>query len=119
MITKTKVLILAALCVSSFNCMATQEPDRTIEIHAHRYAFTPSEITVKEGETVRLKLFSDDVPHSLLIKDLGIDQTITKSKPAEVTFTAKQAGDFHGQCGHFCGSGHGRMAIAVHVMGNQ
>lgn len=119
MITKTRVLILAALCAWNFNCMATQEPDRTIEIHAHRYAFSPSEITVRKGETVRLKLFSDDVPHSLLIKDLGIDQTITKSKPSEVTFTAKQAGDFHGQCGHFCGAGHGRMAIDVHVTGNE
>ena len=113
-----KLVILAVLCFSTIKCTATQDPDRTIEIHAHRYAFSPSEITVRKGETVRLKLFSDDVPHSLLIKDLGINQMITKGKPAEVTFTANQAGDFHGQCGRFCGSGHGQMAIDVHVTGN-
>lgn len=112
------LVILVALCVSTLECTATQEPDRTIEIRAHRYAFSPSEITVRKGETVRLKLFSDDVTHSLLIKDLGINQMVSKGKPAEVTFTAKQAGDFHGQCGRFCGSGHGQMAMDVHVTGN-
>jgi cytochrome c oxidase subunit 2 len=90
---------------------------RTIEIHAHRYSFTPSEITVKKGETVKLKLFSDDVTHSLLIKDLGINQIVTKGQPAEVTITPEKAGDFHGQCGRFCGSGHGQMSITVHVTG--
>ena len=91
---------------------------RTIEIHAHRYVFTPSEITVKKGETVTLKVISDDVTHSLLIKQLGINQIVAKGKPAEVTFTPSQAGDFHGQCGHFCGSGHGKMTFDVHVTGN-
>jgi cytochrome c oxidase subunit 2 len=93
-------------------------PSRSVEIHAHRYAFAPSEITVKKGETVRLILISDDVPHSLLVKDLGIDQVIQKSHPSEVTFTASQAGNFHGRCGRFCGGGHGEMIFTVHVTGN-
>ena len=95
-----------------------EETGRTIEIHARRYAFSPADITVKKGETVRLKLISDDVPHSLLIKDLGINQTITKGKPAEISLTPAKAGDFHGECGRFCGAGHGNMTIAVHVTGN-
>jgi cytochrome c oxidase subunit 2 len=117
MVNKTRLVTAAVLCASCLRpafCAA----DRTIEIHAHRYEFTPSEITVKRGETVTLKLFSDDVTHSLQVKDLGINQTITKGKPAEVTFTPQKTGDFHGQCGHFCGAGHGKMAIAVHVTGN-
>ena len=118
MITPLKLFIVVALCLTALQCTAIQEPDRTIEIHVRRFAFSPSEITVRQGETVRLKLISDDVPHSLLIKDLGINQLVTKGKPAEVTFTAQQAGDFHGQCGHFCGAGHGKMAIDVHVTGN-
>ena len=95
-----------------------QSPDGTIEIHAHRYAFNPADITIKKGETVHLKLISDDVTHSLLIKDLGVSQTIAKGKPAEVTITPTQAGTFHGQCGHFCGSGHGKMTMTVHVTEN-
>lgn len=94
---------------------AAELPTRTIEIHAHRFAFAPADITVKRGETVHLKLISDDVPHSLLVKDFGIDQTITKSRPADVTFTPQHEGTFHGQCGRFCGSGHGRMTLTIHV----
>jgi cytochrome c oxidase subunit 2 len=88
---------------------------RTIEIHAHRYAFEPAEITVKKGETVQIKLISDDVPHSLLIPDLGINETATKAKPGEATLTAKNPGEFHGRCGRFCGTGHGRMLFTVQV----
>ena len=118
MIRKMTLGLFAALCVFCFGSGRLRAESRTIEIHAHRYAFIPSEITVKKGETVQLKLFSDDVTHSLLIKGLGINQTITKGKPAEVTFTPKDTGDFHGQCGHFCGSGHGKMTFDVHVTGN-
>ncbi len=92
--------------------------DRTVEIHAHRYAFTPSEITVKKGETMKLELTSDDVTHGLVIKDLGINQMIKKGTRAEVTFTPQKAGDYQGQCGHFCGSGHGKMKFTVHVTGD-
>lgn len=116
---KTKNLgLFAALCVFHLGVGMAGAESRTIEIHAHRFAFVPAEIIVKKGETVRLKLISDDVPHSLLIKDLGINQTITKGKPAELTFTPQNAGDFHGQCGHFCGAGHGKMTFDVHVTGD-
>ena len=91
---------------------------RTIEIHVHRFAFEPSEITVKKGETVHLILISDDVPHSLLVSDLGINVPAKKSHPGQATLTAKNTGDFHGRCGTFCGSGHGRMLFTVHVTGD-
>jgi cytochrome c oxidase subunit 2 len=50
-----------------------------------------------------------------LIKDLGINQAMTKGNTSDVTFTANKVGDFHGQCGRFCGSGHGSMVFTVHV----
>jgi cytochrome c oxidase subunit II len=113
-----KLLVLLQIGFLSSGQMFAQETNKTLEVHARRYTFEPAQITVKKGEAVRLKLFSDDVPHSLLIKDLGVDQTITKTHPVEVTITPQQAGDFHGQCGRFCGSGHGRMLFTVHVTGN-
>jgi cytochrome c oxidase subunit 2 len=95
-----------------------QDAVQTIEIHAKRFSFTPSEITVKKGETVKLILTSDDVTHALVVPDLKIRQEITKGHPATVTFVASEAGDFHGMCGHFCGSGHGSMTFVVHVKDN-
>ncbi len=92
-----------------------QEATQTIEIHAHRFSFEPSEITLKRGETVKLRLTSEDVTHRLLVPDLGINQEIKKGKPVEVTVKPDAIGDFHGQCGQFCGSGHGSMLFVVHV----
>jgi len=89
--------------------------DRTIEIHAKRFSFVPAEITVTKGETVTLDLTSEDVPHSLVIKGLGVNQSIAKGKTTQVTLKSTTAGDFHGQCGRFCGSGHGGMVFTVHV----
>lgn len=95
-----------------------EDSAQTIEVHAKRFAFEPAEITVKSGEPVHLHIVSDDVAHSLVVKGLGIDATVSKAHPADVAFTAQQPGDFAGRCGHFCGSGHGRMTFAIHVTAN-
>jgi cytochrome c oxidase subunit II len=92
-----------------------QGTGRTIEIHAKRFTFEPAEITLEKGETVTLRLFSDDVPHSLVIKDLGVNREVAKGHEEDVTVTPDKAGDFHGKCGRFCGSGHGSMSFTVHV----
>lgn len=119
MTTICRALLLISLLIAPAEARSNAEdPTRTIEIHAHRYAFEPSQITLRKGETVQLKLISDDVPHSLLIPDLGINESTTKSHPGEATLVAKKVGDFHGRCGRFCGSGHGRMVFTVHIVGN-
>lgn len=94
---------------------SAQDQVRTIEIHARRFDFSPAEITLKKGETVKLRLSSEDVPHSLVIPDLKIKETITKNHPTEITVTPNNLGDFRGKCGRFCGSGHGSMLFTVHV----
>ena len=110
------ILILGA-CAAAVSGDSPDGTIQTIDIHAHRFAFVPSEITVKKGETVRVRLVSDDVPHSLVIKDLGINQPVSKSHPVEFTLAPAQAGDFHGKCGRYCGSGHSMMVFTVHVTG--
>jgi cytochrome c oxidase subunit 2 len=110
-------IMAAALAVSTIVANAQQAP-RTIEIHAKRFSFQPSEITLKKGEPVKLELTSDDVPHSLLIESLHVNGTMTKGHVTEVLVTPEQAGDFKGKCGRFCGSGHGSMTFTVHVTDN-
>lgn len=104
--------VMAGIAVSGVPAQATQH---SIEIHARRYVFIPSEITVKKGESVSLSLISEDVPHSLLVEGLGINAAITKGHVAQVHFTAERAGDYPGRCGRFCGTGHGTMRFVVHV----
>jgi cytochrome c oxidase subunit 2 len=105
-----------AVSILSTASLHSQDAERTIEVHAKRFAFTPSEITIKKGETVKLQLISDDVTHALVVPDLHINQEIKKGHPGEIAITPTTAGDFHGKCGHFCGSGHARMVFTVHVV---
>lgn len=111
---------LFAMAVLSLGMLVTsgskaQESVPTIEIHARRYVFVPSEVTLTTGKPVKLVLISDDVPHSLVVEGLKINKEVTKGHPAEITITPSSAGDFHGECGRFCGSGHGSMLFMVHV----
>jgi cytochrome c oxidase subunit 2 len=110
-----RVLLMLGLVTQAISTSLAQEEIRTIEIHAHRFAFSPDEITLKKGESVKLRLFSDDVAHSLVVPGLQIKQEITKGHPAEITVTPTSSGDFRGECGRFCGSGHGSMLFMVHV----
>lgn len=107
----TKAIGVLALVAGTL----AQGPARTIEIHAKRFSFTPSEITIKRGETVDLKIVSEDVTHGFVIKELNINREISKNHPVDVVVTPQTAGDFHGQCGRFCGSGHGKMTFTIHV----
>jgi cytochrome c oxidase subunit II len=106
---------LAILIVGAVLIVPAHGDQRTIEVHAKRFAFSPAEITVKRGDTVTLTLISDDVPHSLLIEGLGVNAAMVKGHPSEVKITPGKAGDFSGRCGRFCGSGHGQMNFVVHV----
>lgn len=92
------------------------QPASTISIEAQRFAFEPSEITVKKGQEVTLEIHSKDVSHGLVIEELGVRTEIQKGKTAEVKFEAEAAGTFEGRCAHFCGAGHGSMTLTVHVV---
>ncbi len=91
-------------------------PVRTITIHAKKYKFDPSAITLTIGQTVHLELTSDDVKHSLRVPGLGIDGIMKKGKITEVTVTPENVGDYKGTCSVFCGFGHGHMHFVVHVV---
>jgi cytochrome c oxidase subunit II len=94
----------------------TQQPAKTIVIHARKYAFVPNEITLKKDETVTLVLISDDVHHSLALRGLGIRFDIKPGTPTKGVVTPTTVGDFPGACSFFCGSGHRNMELTVHVV---
>jgi cytochrome c oxidase subunit 2 len=105
-------LIIFSLCAATIHA---QDSPKVIEIHAKRFSFTPSEITLVKGETVTLDLIADDTVHGLSIPDLNVNATINKGKETRVEVTPSQTGTFNGQCNHFCGVGHGSMLFKVTV----
>ena len=107
------ILIAALLSVQSVH---SQTAPRRIEVTAKRFDFTPAEITVKKGEPVVIVLKSVDVAHGLGFRDLGVNVKVAKGKTGELAFTPTKTGDFVGQCSVFCGSGHGKMKLTLHVV---
>ena len=109
------VLLTAALTLAApFEAFAQDSP-RVVEITAKRYEFSPKEITLKRGETVTIRLTSEDVTHGFFMKALGIDAVIDPGKPTEITLTPQTAGTFTTICDHFCGEGHGNMHMKIVV----
>jgi cytochrome c oxidase subunit II len=106
------VLIALFAAMSAF----AQSSPRRIEVHARRFSFVPSEITVQKGEPVIIALTSDDVSHSLLVEGLNINTAVSKGRFTDLTVTPMATGDFKGRCGRFCGSGHGSMIFVIHVV---
>ncbi len=107
-------LLLAVAATSGFHVNDSGQPQR-IEVRTKRFRFEPAEVTVHKGQPVILELRSEDVTHGLVIKELGIRSEIKKGQTEEITFTPQQEGTFTGKCAHFCGVGHGSMALKIHV----
>ena len=88
---------------------------RVVAIAARRFEFVPKEITLKQGETVTLRLTSEDVTHGFFMKTLGIDAVIEPGRVTDVTITPQTTGSFTTICDHFCGEGHGNMHMTIVV----
>ncbi|HEU5403605.1 MAG TPA: cupredoxin domain-containing protein [Terriglobales bacterium] len=108
------VLGLTLLSFGSARRVSAQEP-RVIDITAKRFGFTPDTITLKKGQTVKLRLHSEDVIHGFFSRQLKIDEEVEPGKTTEITLTPQAAGTFKTICDHFCGAGHGNMAMTIVV----
>src|SRR5262249_8786526 len=115
-----QVAIAAGLLLAGPKLRA-QEPSRAqdqppvVAITARRFEFSPGQITLVQGETVRLQVTSADVTHGLVVRPLGIDEEITPGRTTEVTITPQVAGTYRAICDHFCGAGHGGMKMTIVV----
>jgi len=110
----------ALLCVSaslllSGTTSVHAEDVPVVEITAKRFTFTPNTITLKKGQTVKLRLHSEDVTHGFFLRALKLDEEIPAGQTTEVTVTPQVAGTFTTICDHFCGANHGNMNMTIVV----
>ena len=89
---------------------------RVVEVEAFQFGFDPEKIVVRQGEDVRLKALSTDVPHGIGIEALDIDRTLDPGEEEIIEFTAETAGEFHIHCTVYCGAGHGDMHAELKVL---
>ena len=116
-------ILLAGVCEiglvgvpAMINLTRASDNPKVIEISAKKFEFTPSEITLKKGEPVILRLSSSDRVHGFMSKPLKIDTDIPNDTTKDIAVTPDTAGDFTIICDHYCGTGHGNMKMKVTVV---
>jgi cytochrome c oxidase subunit II len=116
-------IVLAGVCEigllgvpAMINLTRASDNPKVIEISAKKFEFSPSEITLKKGEPVILRLSSSDRVHGFMSKPLKIDTDIPADKTADIPVTPDTAGNFVVICDHYCGTGHGNMKMKVTVV---
>ncbi|HTD97060.1 MAG TPA: cupredoxin domain-containing protein [Edaphobacter sp.] len=115
LLTTAAVLTVSLTSTIAVNAAGKSDELQTIEIHAKKFAYEPAEINLVKGTTYKLHLTSDDVPHSLRIKSLGLNGAMKPGEFNDVLFTPDQSGEFKADCGLYCGVGHTKMSLTVHV----
>ncbi len=93
----------------------SKAPSRVVEITAKRFGFTPDRITLKKGETVILRLHSEDVTHGFFSRPLKIDEDIPAGQSKDIKIKPDTVGSFSTICDHFCGVSHGNMKMTIVV----
>ena len=96
--------------------VAAAEQPQVIEIKAKKYEFSPSQITLKKGAPVVLRLSSEDRAHGFFIKPLGVDADIQPGQVTDVPITPDATGEYVVICDHYCGLGHGNMKMTLNVV---
>ena len=82
---RTQFAFITALCISELLALtgtkrAHADDIPVVEITAKRFAFSPEKITLKKGQTVKLRLHSQDVTHGFFLRPLKLDEEIPAEK---------------------------------------
>jgi cytochrome c oxidase subunit 2 len=109
---------LLAVAAGLSRSHAQQAPTpRVVEITAERFAFTPSEIRMKAGEALEIRLRSDDTAHGFHILGTDVDLELPKRGrgAATVRFQPAERGRYTFECSKLCGAGHSFMRGVIVV----
>ena len=118
-------LVFQAVPLGAQNPDAAEAAVKTIIISAKKYEFAPSEIHVKVGERMRLKVHSLDETHGVKLNFYpeGADKSVVglqfdhpedngkveKGVDQVLEFVATRPGTYEFKCAKVCGMHHGKM----------
>jgi mono/diheme cytochrome c family protein/plastocyanin len=97
--------------------------ERVLEIHARvpeDGGWSPGDLSAQVGETLRMRLTSDDVMHGFAIGGEGLNGSpisvdVEPGKLTEVSLNFDQAGKYTYYCTRWCGVNHWRMRGTIEV----
>lgn len=92
--------LVAAFVPLPVASIAPQE--RTFQIDARQFAYSPPELSVNPGDKVNIQLISNDVVHGLYIDGYGVSVEADPGQTATLTFIANKSGSFRFRCNVTC-----------------
>lgn len=81
----------------------------TFDVVADNFSFSPSELKVHKGDTVKINFLSKDVTHGLNITEYKVNVISPVGESVTTSFVADKVGTFSFRCSVYCGSGHKAM----------
>jgi cytochrome c oxidase subunit 2 len=98
-----------ATVLSGFGRTGAQDT-QVIDISAERFSFNPSEIRVKAGTPLEIRLTSEDTMHGFKILGTDIDLELPKrGRGVAAVMFQPTAGRYTFECSRLCGAGHSFM----------
>ncbi len=114
------LLVMAGLVVAfaplPVPSIAPQE--RTFQIDARQFSYSPSELNVNAGDTVTIKLVSNDVVHGLYVDGYDVFVEADPGQTKTLSFVANKPGSFRFRCNITCGAMHPFMIGKLTVGSN-
>lgn len=80
-----------------------------IIVTAKQFEFVPSQLRVRLGESIRLRITSLDVTHGFSLPEFGIDEVLNPQDELVIELQPTKKGEFPFSCSVSCGSGHAGM----------
>ena len=93
--------------------------ERTFQIEASQFAYSPAILSVNPGDQVTIELLATDVVHGLSIDGYKLETTSDPGQTARLTFVADRQGSFRFRCTVTCGNLHPFMIGKLQVGQNE
>lgn len=98
---------------------AAEPVERTFQIEASQFAYSPAILSVNPGDQVTIELLATDVVHGLSIDGYKLETTSDPGQTVRLTFVADRQGTFRFRCTVTCGNLHPFMIGKLQVGQNE
>jgi len=109
-------LLLGAAAGALLAAFSARSQEKVVRIRARKFAYSPSQVTLKKGVPVTLEFTTDDVAMGFNAPDFNVRADILPGQSSRVRFTPDKTGTFVFLCDIFCGDGHERMSGTLKVV---
>jgi len=107
--------LILVVWFTPFPAAATKPTERTFQIEARRFEYSPAILTVNPGDRVTIELTATDVVHGLSIDGYDLAATADPGQTARLTFVADRQGSVRFRCTVTCGNMHPFMIGKLNV----